>query len=396
MQQLLFAPFKRKGGAKPSKDINSEEVVVDFPQIREFRVDNTVVSETFQFDFSLQNYIKEGKTEPLKFRHMMIKGFGIPPIDFTPSGMPSADTPAIKELTGNPDKGQYGKAYDHLKSIGREQEGKECCEALNNWLKFKQIETLLQTYIKPLQTAPDSKSRIHCSMNLNTETGRISSRKPNLQNQPALDKDKYKIRRAFVAEPGKKLIVADYGQLELRVLAHMTNCRGMIEAFKLGGDFHSRTALVSHILIDTYSLTFQGMYPEIQKELDQGALLLEWDNSKGKAPVPLLKDRYANERKKAKVMNFSIAYGKTVHGFMKDWNCSQEEASNTVDLWYSDRPEVKLWQRSVQKIAEEKGWTQTLLGRYRNLRKHFYNEDGTKTNNRKKEHGMRAAINTPI
>jgi len=55
-------------------------------------------------------------------------------------------------------------------------------------------------------------------------------------------------------------------------------------------------------------------------------LLLEWDNSKGKPPYPLLKDRYANERKKAKVMNFSIAYGKTVHGFMKDWNCDHHEA----------------------------------------------------------------------
>jgi len=68
------------------------------------------------------------------------------------------------------------------------------------------------------------------------------------------------------------------------------------------------------------------MYPEIQKDLDEGKLLLEWDHSKGAAPVPLLKDRYANERKKAKVMNFSIAYGKTVHGFMKDWNCTKEEA----------------------------------------------------------------------
>jgi DNA polymerase I len=58
----------------------------------------------------------------------------------------------------------------------------------------------------------------------------------------------YKIRRAFVAEPGKKLIVADYGQLELRILAHMTNCKGMIEAFHLGGDFHSRTALVSFVV----------------------------------------------------------------------------------------------------------------------------------------------------
>jgi DNA polymerase-1 len=55
----------------------------------------------------------------------------------------------------------------------------------------------------------------------------------------------------------------------------------------------------------------------------------------------LLKDKFANERKKAKVMNFSIAYGKTVHGFMKDWNCSEEEARNTVNLWYADRPEVR-------------------------------------------------------
>ena len=85
------------------------------------------------------------------------------------------------------------------------------------------------------------------------------------------------------------------------------------------------------------------MYPEIKKDLESGDVLLEWDNSQGKAPKPLLKDKYANERKKAKVMNFSIAYGKTVHGFMKDWNCSKEEAQATVDLWYADRPEVREW-----------------------------------------------------
>lgn len=63
--------------------------------------------------------------------------------------------------------------------------------------------------------------------------------------------------------------------------------------------------------------------------------------------MPLLKDRYANERKKAKVMNFSIAYGKTVHGFMKDWDCTREDAEHTVDLWYRDRPEVREWQRQI-------------------------------------------------
>lgn len=70
-------------------------------------------------------------------------------------------------------------------------------------------------------------------------------------------------------------------------------------------------------------------------------------------------------------MNFSIAYGKTEHGFSKDWGCSMEEAKNTVELWYNDRPEVKAWQERVKKEAVDLGWTKTLLGRYRNLSKHF-------------------------
>ena len=177
---------------------------------------------------------------------MKITGMGVKPIDFTASGMPACDTPVIKQLAGpTPSKGKFGLAYEHFKALGEEQKGIEMCLALEQWYSFKSIETLLQTYITPLQTTPDEGGRIHCSMNLNTETGRLSCRKPNLQNQPAGDKDVYKIRKAFVAEEGKSLVVADYGQLELRILAHMANCKGMIEAFKLGGDFHSRTALVS-------------------------------------------------------------------------------------------------------------------------------------------------------
>ena len=113
------------------------------------------------------------------------------------------------------------------------------------------------------------------------------------------------------------------------------------------------------------------MYPDIQKELDSGSLLLEWDYSKGDPPVPLLKEKYSNERKMAKIMNFSIAYGKTEHGFSKDWGCSIEEAKDTVNRWYSDRPEVQAWQEVVKGVAMTKGWTKTLLGRYRNLSKHF-------------------------
>lgn len=214
-------------------------------------------------------------------------------------------------------------------------------------------------------------------MNINTETGRLSSRRPNLQNQPSLDKDKYKIRFAFEAPPGRKLIIADYGQLELRILAHMTNCKAMLDAFKQGGDFHSRTALT--------------MFDYIQKDVEEGKVLLEWDHSKGNPPVPLLKEKYAAERKKAKTMNFSIAYGKSAHGFSKDWGCSLEEAESTLQAWYKERAEVKDWQDKVKTEAIQKGWTITLAGRYRSLTKYF------KMNNKNlMMSGLRAAINTPI
>ena len=88
------------------------------------------------------------------------------------------------------------------------------------------IDTMLSNFILPLQDLADGTSRIHCSLNLNTETGRLSSRTPNLQNQPALEKDKYLIRDAFVAAPGKALVVADYGQLPLPLQPLMTGHEG--------------------------------------------------------------------------------------------------------------------------------------------------------------------------
>jgi len=133
------------------------------------------------------------------------------------------------------------------------------------------------------------------------------------------------------------------------------------------------------------------MYPYIKKEMEEGKVLLEWDYSKGDPPMPLIKDKYASERKKSKAMNFSIAYGKSAHGFSKDWGCTIQEAQQTLDAWYADRPEVKNWQEKVKNIALEKGWTQTLIGRYRNLSKMLKSRSRTMVN-----HALRACINTPI
>jgi DNA polymerase-1 len=235
---------------------------------------------------------------------------------------------------------------------------------------------MIGNFLTSLQELADSQSRVHCSLNLNTETGRLSSRRPNLQNQPALEKDKYQIRKAFRSSPGMNLIVCDYGQLELRILASLTKCESMIEAFKAGGDFHSRTAL--------------DMFEYVREKVDSGECLLEWDYSKGDPPKPLLKDLFASERRKAKTLNFSIAYGKTAHGLSKDWGVSREEAEEMLQAWYDARPEVEEWQANTKQYARTHGVTRTLMGRYRQL-------PHAKAGPMKAlGHAERASINTPI
>jgi len=235
---------------------------------------------------------------------------------------------------------------------------------------------MIANFLTSLQFLVDHQSRVHCSLNLNTETGRLSARRPNLQNQPALEKDKYKIRKAFEASPGNTLIVADYGQLELRLLASMTNCGSMIEAFEAGGDFHSRTAM--------------DMFEHVRAKVDAGEVLLEWDYSKGDPPKPLLKDEFGSERRKAKTLNFSIAYGKTAYGLSKDWGVTTDEAQEMVDKWYAARPEVLEWQKTTKAYATRFGVTRTLMGRHRQL------PEALSSNRKFQGHAERASINTPI
>ena len=139
MQQLLFAPFNKKGRKPSEEELASENYEWDFPQERAFRVENNT------------NFIREGSEKALKFRDMKIIGFGLEPLSFTASGMPQTDTPVIKKLAGkSPSQGKFGLAYEHFKKLGREEEGIQLSLALENWINFKSIETLLTTYINPL------------------------------------------------------------------------------------------------------------------------------------------------------------------------------------------------------------------------------------------------------
>jgi len=317
----------------------------------------------------------EAAKKAAKKKHeFLVKSLNMPPTKYTASGLPATSADVLRKLAGEPftDPPEYGLAFKHFQERGGD--GKAACEAIYALHSMSSIDTMLSNFIEPLRTLADEKSRVHCSMNINTETGRLSARRPNLQNQPALEKDQYRIRSAFSAEEGNQLIVADYGQLELRLLAHITDCRSMIDAFASGGCFHSRTAV--------------GMFPHVRKAVDDGEVLLEWDYSKGEPPAPLLKDYYGSERRKAKTLNFSIAYGKTVHGLSKDWNVSVDEAKEILDAWYADRPEVLDWQKKVKAEARRTGYTRTLMGRYRAL-------PGISVP-KLRGHGERAAINTPI
>lgn len=275
------------------------------------------------------------------------------------------------------DVSSYGTAY---KAFGENKEGKEACHAIAALCELRSIDSLISNFILPLQSNHISgeNGRIHCSLNINTETGRLSARRPNLQNQPALEKDRYKIRQAFVAAPGNSLIVADYGQLELRILAHLADCKSMKDAFKAGGDFHSRTAL--------------NMYSHIREAVAKQEVLLEWHPrpDEEKPPAPLLKDAFASERRRAKMLNFSIAYGKTPFGLSRDWKVSLEEAEETVNLWYRDRKEVLRWQEKRKQEANKDRCVKTLLGRTR----FFPSMRGASNSHRR--HIERAAINTPV
>ncbi|XP_059662506.1 DNA polymerase I A, chloroplastic/mitochondrial-like [Cornus florida] len=376
----------------------------------------------FERNFKVPNIhkeIEEGKKTPAKFLNIKLHSLG-PEIQtelYTASGWPSVSGDALKTLAGkvsaefdfideahelqsdenvgkmdqtsnglseikeraaSGDKeSAYGTAYA---PFGGGQNGKEACHAIAALCEVCSIDSLISNFIIPLQGSHISgkNGRVHCSLNINTETGRLSARRPNLQNQPALEKDRYKIRQAFIAAPGNSLIVADYGQLELRILAHLADCKSMLHAFKAGGDFHSRTAM--------------NMYPHIREAIEQKRVLLEWYPQPGedKPPVPLLKDAFASERRKAKMLNFSIAYGKTPVGLARDWKVSEKEAKQTVDLWYSERQEVLQWQKKRKWEAKYQKCVHTLLGRARR----FPSMDNATSSQR--GHIERAAINTPV
>ena len=230
-------------------------------------------------------------------------------------------------------------------------EGHELPKRLLDW---RQASKLKSTYTDALPGYINEETgRVHTSFSLaSTSTGRLSSSEPNIQNIPIRTEMGREIRRAFVAEPGQKLISADYSQIELRVLAHIADIPQLKKAFEDGLDIHAMTAS------EMFGVPIEGMDPMV--------------------------------RRRAKAINFGIIYGISAFGLANQLGISREEAGNYIKTYFERFPGIKAYMEATKKDAHANGYVSTLFGR----RAH-YPEINTKNPNMR-AFLERAAINAPI
>ncbi len=222
-------------------------------------------------------------------------------------------------------------------------------------LQYRHLAKLKSSYIESLpKLVSKDDSKLHTTFHqLGTITGRLRSSNPNLQNIPARTEWGEKIRAGFVAtDENHVLISSDYSQIELRVLAHLSGDKNLIDAFLNNIDIHTRTA----------ALVFGVKEEDVTKEM----------------------------RRSAKILNFGIIYGMSPYGAAKQLGCGPEEAKAYIDSYFSQFPTVRDFIESLVEQARKTGETRTLLGRRRRI-------TGFDSNNqRKREEARRVAINTPI
>ena len=233
-------------------------------------------------------------------------------------------------------------------------------------LDYRAVSKLHDTYVKKMGPRLDGQMRVHTSLNqAGTQTGRLSSSGPNLQNIPVRSEQGKRIREAFVAGEGKRLLVFDYSQLEMRILAHMSRDKGMIDAINAGMDIHCDTA-----------------------HRATGRPYEEYAEAKAaEKPTPEQEERL-KERSVNKNAGFLIVYGGGPRKLTHTAGISLKKAKEVIEGFKAARPGIALYADAMKALAHDKKHVQTLVGRYRHLP--FIDSD--------QDHGAseRAAVNTPI
>ena len=245
-------------------------------------------------------------------------------------------------------KGQYVTNEEVLEALQRKH------PVVGKILDYRGVKKLLSTYIDALpQLINPQTGHIHTSFNQTvTATGRLSSSNPNLQNIPVRDAQGKEVRKAFIPYPGQLFFSADYSQIELRIMAHLSQDANLIEAFVQGNDIHAATA----------AKIFKKPLEEVTSD----------------------------ERRKAKTANFGIIYGISAFGLAERMGVSRTEAKQLIDGYFETYPGVKAYMDKSIEMARDKGYTETIFGRRCQL------PDINSGNAVVRAYAERNAINAPI
>jgi len=261
-----------------------------------------------------------------QLRSILFDQLGLPVLKKTSTGKPSTDASVLRKL-------------DH--------------PLVTALLEYRELEKLRSTYVDGYLPLIDPDGRIRTRFNqMAATTGRLSSDSPNLQNIPVRSESGRTIRRAFIAGSGAEFLVADYSQIELRVLAHMSGDPFLIEAFQSGLDIHTATAA-----------RVWGV------ETDQVT---------------------SEQRRRAKMINFGLLYGMEAFGLADRLGIGRDEAKEHIDAYFSQFEDVKEYMASVVTAARNQGYTTTLFGRRR------YLPELKSDNFRIRQMGERMALNAPV
>lgn len=266
---------------------------------------------------------------PKQLQVILFEEMGLPIIKKTPSGTPSTNEEVLTEL-----------ALDYsLPKLILEQRG---------------LAKLKSTYTDKLpKMVSEVSGRVHTSYHQAvTATGRLSSTDPNLQNIPVRNEEGRRIRQAFIAPQGYKVVAIDYSQIELRIMAHLSADKGLLDAFTHGKDIHAATAAeVLNLPID-----------EVSKE----------------------------QRRQAKAINFGLIYGMSAFGLAKQLGIGRNDAQSYMDLYFERYPGVQIYMEETRQVASENGYVETLYGR------RLYLPEINARNGLRRKAAERAAINAPM
>ncbi len=264
----------------------------------------------------------------LQLREILYDRLELPVLKRTPKGVPSTDATVLAKLRG-----------EH--------------PMVDDLLTFRELEKLRSTYVDALLPLIEPDGRVRGRFNqMAAATGRLSQEQPNLQNIPVRSEEGRAIRRAFVADEGCEFLVADYSQIELRILAHMSGDRGLVDAFNQNLDIHAATAA----------------------------------NVNGVA----IEDVEPGQRRRAKMINFGLLYGMEAYGLAQRLEISRDEAQQHIDVYFDRFPDVREFMQGIVAEARQSGFTTTLLGRRR------YLPELASGNFRTRQSGERMALNAPI